>query len=273
MVVSKLPLGIDVSSYQKIIDWDAVKAGGIQFGFTKATESIDYTNGTFGRNWREMKRVGIPRGAYHYSRPSRNSNPTQEVYYFLDAIDRFGGLEAGDIVIFDIEDPDYDGDLNSWALFQLQIAQNIIGFPPVLYTGPWYLDSRFPNILSEFANNPLWLASYSQTFPTPPKPWDIVSFWQFTDKGTVSGIAGSNNVDLNYFNGAAFRIPLLGKPGTIVEPEPPKVNKEEAYRVQLEKTREELTTAYNDLYKATTEIEKVHRQLNELSEEITKVIS
>ena len=34
--------GIDVSRYQGVIDWKAVRAAGIRFAYIKATESTDY---------------------------------------------------------------------------------------------------------------------------------------------------------------------------------------------------------------------------------------
>jgi lysozyme len=203
-----LPLGIDVASYQGVIDWPAVKADGVQFAITKATESTNYVNPTFDRNWRGMKDVGMNGMAYHYSRPSVNGNPTEEVYHFMNTVNNSGGLTKGDILCIDMEDPDTNQELSGWTLFQLEILENMCGFSPTLYTGKWYLDSRLHNRSDKFSRYPLWLASYNKDWPETPYPWAAISIWQFSDKAKINGIQG--NVDLNYFNGPISRLPLLG---------------------------------------------------------------
>ena len=58
--------GIDVSHHQGNIDWDTLKADGIDFAYIKATEGGDVKDTRFQENWREAGRVGIVRGAYHF---------------------------------------------------------------------------------------------------------------------------------------------------------------------------------------------------------------
>src|SRR5215471_14288745 len=126
-----MPLGIDVSNWQGNVDWEAVKANGVVFGFCKATEGIDYRDRFFPHNWQQMKASGIYRGAYHFSRPSRGTQADKEAYYFIDYINENGGFEAGDIGINDMEDPNFTGSASAWTLFWMQAFESAAGFKPV----------------------------------------------------------------------------------------------------------------------------------------------
>ena len=61
--------GIDVSKWQGDINWEKVRASGVEFamlraGFGKCQGQNDTS---FERNYREAKKNGILVGAYHYS--------------------------------------------------------------------------------------------------------------------------------------------------------------------------------------------------------------
>jgi lysozyme len=82
----KLPLrynihGIDVSHHNNKIDWHRVKNSiedkvDISFCFIKATEGEDLKDQDFGNNWREAKKTGLMRGAYHFYVP--RANPVEQ---------------------------------------------------------------------------------------------------------------------------------------------------------------------------------------------------
>lgn len=64
--------GIDVSKWQGTIDWQRVKAAGVEFallraGYGNADAYPDQIDPTFEYNYSECKRVGMPVGAYWYS--------------------------------------------------------------------------------------------------------------------------------------------------------------------------------------------------------------
>lgn len=64
--------GIDVSRWQGDIDWEKVKASGIDFAIIKAggSDSGFYTDPAFSRNYSGAKAAGIPIGAYYYVGPN-----------------------------------------------------------------------------------------------------------------------------------------------------------------------------------------------------------
>ena len=59
--------GIDVSEWQGVIDWDKVKAAGIQFAIIRTGWGKTGVDKQFKRNVSEARRVGIKVGLYHYS--------------------------------------------------------------------------------------------------------------------------------------------------------------------------------------------------------------
>jgi len=214
-----LPLGIDVASYQGNPDWAAVAGSGIAFAFTKATESVDYTNPTFSRNWREIKANGLYRGAYHYARPERGNSvgrAVTEAEYFVGAVRAAGDVDTGDMLVLDLEPTATVTGLAAWTLAWLRRVEALTGVKPLIYTGPWVIAQQGLSTAVELADYGLWLASYQPTMPAPVAPWSVLAFWQYTSAGVVPGIVG--DVDMNWFNGPLDRIPLYGKPGAVVEP-------------------------------------------------------
>ena len=50
------------------------------------------------------------------------------------------------------------------------------------------------------SDHPLWVSGYVSS-PPMPGGWSDWTFWQFTDKASISGITGG--VDCSYFHGGA----------------------------------------------------------------------
>lgn len=228
MTIQGSPQGIDVSNHQGHVNWNAVSNSGQIFAFSKATEGTYFNDPWFARNWRESRNAGLNRGAYHFARPSSGSSPDQEAAFFLASVNHAGGLEPGDMLVLDFEDEKaWDGGaygtLANWALGFCEYVEAATTIVPVFYTGPWYADrADFPSVPA-LADCPLWLAAYRATMPPPIAPWSQVSFWQYSDHGSVPGVSG--NCDQNIFNGNADRIPLLGLAGdTPIEPLDPIYN-------------------------------------------------
>ncbi len=206
--------GVDVASHQGQPDWRAVAGAGVAFAITKATGGTWYTNPTFARNWLEIKAAGMTRGAYHYAfessgQPLPGDGPESEADYFVKAIERAGGVEAGDLLALDIEDG--AGQLGEWCLRWLKRVEARTGVRPLVYTGAWFSGPHGLAASPELADYALWLAAYQAQMPAAPSPWSEVAIWQHTDKGTVPGIIGP--VDMNRFDGTVAELRALGKPG------------------------------------------------------------
>ena len=90
--------GIDVSHYQKKIDWGKVAAQDVHFAFIKATEGETYKDSFFCENWASIKAAGIKRGAYHFFRPTLSAE--MQATNFIEMTE----LGNGDIApVLDVE--------------------------------------------------------------------------------------------------------------------------------------------------------------------------
>ncbi len=100
--LAKVMRGVDVSHYQKQIEWDSVAVKEpIDFAFVKATEGHDYVDSLFCRNWDALRRHGIRRGAYHFFRAFGCGE--EQARNFLQNVE----YQAGDLApVLDIERTD-----------------------------------------------------------------------------------------------------------------------------------------------------------------------
>ena len=167
--------GIDVSKYQQIISWDAVKemkVKNVQLGFVfiKATEGIINTDPQFKRNWKKSRQAGMVRGAYHFFLATKDGREQAE--NFISSVD----LEQGDLPpVVDIEQTYgvntilLKKELKEW----LDVIENYYGVKPIIYTNVDFYSRYLGN---EFNSYPLWAAHYFQ-YDTPrvSRQWD---FWQ-----------------------------------------------------------------------------------------------
>ncbi|MCB9293129.1 MAG: glycoside hydrolase family 25 protein [Lewinellaceae bacterium] len=192
--------GIDVSHYQSRINWDSVVGEEIHFAFVKASEGISMIDTLFCRNWAEMKRVGLHRGAYHFFRPTLPARLQAE--NFLDAVE----MEYGDLPpVLDVEVLDGASKVQlitgvrTW-LYMVEIQYNM---KPVLYTNLKFYNKY---LAGHFNDYPIWIARYSSREPSLAcgRDWQ---FWQYGNQGRLSGIDG--HVDFNVFKGSLRELESL----------------------------------------------------------------
>lgn len=187
--------GFDVSHYQGSINWDSIERTKgdfpLDFVFIRATAGQDGTDSEYKRNWKQSKKAGFFRGAYHYYRPDENS--IKQADNFISAVK----LTKGDLPpVLDIEkvsSVQSIDSLKSGIRKWLVKVETHYGVKPIIYSG----ESYYTDFLKEeFTGYNLWIANYSFFEEEIRKEW---LFWQFTDKGAVKGIDGS--VDVNIYNG------------------------------------------------------------------------
>ncbi|GAB4488820.1 MAG: hypothetical protein OHK0019_05670 [Saprospiraceae bacterium] len=185
--------GIDVSHYQKEIEWDTLTTRqDLDFAFVKATEGHDYRDSLFCRNWENLHRLGIRRGAYHFFRAYGCGY--EQAQNFLQFVE----MRPGDLApVLDIERTDGIApeimieEARNW----LDIVESNLGIRPIIYTNQFFYETY---LAGHFEDYPLWIARYSEERPllTTGKRWD---FWQYSNEGCLDGI--SKKVDLNIFPG------------------------------------------------------------------------
>lgn len=185
--------GVDVSHYQKEIEWDMVASTNpVDFAFVKATEGHEYVDSLFCYNWESLRGLGIRRGAYHFFRAYGCGD--EQATNFLSQVD----MHPGDLApVLDLERTDGmppEVMLEEAAIW-LHRVEGTLGIKPIIYTNQHFYDSYLAGV---FDNYPLWIARYSDDRPflSDGKSWDI---WQYSNEGCLDGI--SQKVDLNVFPG------------------------------------------------------------------------
>ncbi|MBI5915063.1 MAG: lipoprotein [Bacteroidetes bacterium] len=186
--------GIDVSHYQKQIDWGRIASQNVHFAFIKATEGQTMQDTLFCKNWDEMKAAGIRRGAYHFFRPGVSAE--LQARNFIATID----LQHGDLPpVLDVEVTDgYTADaLAEGVKDWLAIVEDNYKIKPVVYSNQKFFNQYLAGQVQDF---PVWVARYSSwRKPALADGYDW-AFWQYGNRGHLQGIDG--DVDFNVFNGS-----------------------------------------------------------------------
>jgi len=185
-------VGIDVSKYQGVVDFERVKTAGISYVFVRATEGITYQDADFRSNYRQARSAGLVVGAYHFY--ETNDEPGAQLENFTSVAQ----LKAGDLPpVIDIEKLHHqdDSDLVESLKTLLRGLESHYGVKPIVYSG-----LNFANrYMTGFGDYPLWLAEYEVAEPTLPHGWSDWTFWQWSQTAKVAGISG--NVDADRYNG------------------------------------------------------------------------
>lgn len=203
--------GMDVSAWQGYINYEQVKAEGIEFVYIKATEGTSYTDSYLRYNYENAKKQGMKVGVYHFVRATSSEGAKAEARYFARAI---SGLEIDCRLAMDFEE---FGNLsveqiNEISLSFLTETQAITGKEMVIYSNT----NDAINIFSQnLANNyPLWVANYGVNEPYDNGKWNSWVGFQYTSSGSLNGVNG--NVDLDRFTKEI----LLEDSSPIPTPEP-----------------------------------------------------
>ena len=196
--------GIDVSSWQGHIDWNAVAHAGIRFAIVRIGDGT-YHDADFAANWSGARNAGLIRGAYLFFEPRTDAITQANI-----AISAVGHLGPNDLpVTLDVEAPSpgvspaqYAAAIQTWV----DHVTAGTGRAPMIYTGRYYWDPYVAS--SAFNHLPLWHAQYtSASCPNIDDRWHNWTMWQYTSSGSVAGIGG--NVDRDRFNGTYAQLQTL----------------------------------------------------------------
>lgn len=185
--------GIDVSTWQGDIDFEAVKNAGCSFVIMRIGYYYDEIkmDDWFQSNMQKAKAAGLDVGVYIYTTANTEDEVIANAQWIARQLD---GQELDFPVAFDWENftnfQKYEmsiHDLNSYfELFADEMEKN--GYSAMLYSSKNFLNNFWYNHSEEY---PVWLAHYTaQTDYTGE--YDM---WQMSCYGRIDGIAG--DVDLN----------------------------------------------------------------------------
>ena len=196
----KSAAGVDVSSHQGNIDWEAVKNSGIEFAIIR----LGYRGYGSGKlvqdelakqNLEQAKAAGLKVGAYFFSQALDIRETDEEIQFMLNML---ADVTLDMPLILDWEIPAEDArtrNMDARTLTDIQLhfcgQMKKMGYQPMIYFN-WY-QSEHLYYLSELEEYPFWLALYQDRMTYPWK----VEMWQWTSTGRVPGISG--DVDINVY--------------------------------------------------------------------------
>ena len=204
-------LGIDVSYHNSAIDWNAVKAAGIDFAIIRIgyrtwekgilnEDGDSYRQGKNGGFYLQgAKAAGLKVGVYFYSTAINADEAVEEAELALELV-RKSGVELDLPIYFDTE---FSGDYprgRADRLSFIQRAENARAFCTTvekagLSAGVYSYEDFFHRALrlEDVADYGIWYASYTRGFALPGyRGFDI---WQFTESVRINGMPDS--VDMN----------------------------------------------------------------------------
>lgn len=193
-------LGVDVSHHQGKIDWEKVKEDGYEFAIIRigyrgyGTEGTLNLDNRFHENIKDAQRAGLDVGVYFFAQAINEEEALEEAEFVLKHLK---GYELDLPVAYDPESILYD-EARTDDVTGEQFTKNAkvfckrirkAGYEPMIYSN--MLWEAYELDLKKLSDYPIWYADYE---PLPQTPYDFV-MWQYTSSGTVDGIKG--RVDLN----------------------------------------------------------------------------
>ena len=193
-------VGIDVSYYQGNIDWEKVKAAGVEFVFVRAGYR-GYSNGRlvkdscFDQNMRGALAAGLEVGVYFFSQAINVQEAQEEATFTYNLIKNY---DVTFPVAFDAEyaTSGRTGRADHLSASTRTLVVNAFcsqiksyGYTPMLYAGIYFMRDELQ--MSLLSNYQLWIPRYNSTLGYDGE----YKCWQYTSTGRVDGISG--NVDMN----------------------------------------------------------------------------
>lgn len=186
--------GIDVSMWQKDIDWQKVKNDSIDFAIIRTgfgRNECNQEDPYFKKNIQGAKNAGLKVGVYHYSYAQSAEDAVKEADFCLSILN---GEKLDLPIYFDIEDDSISNKNDNETRTQMcidfcsRIEQ--AGYWAGVYANKNWFDNylNYDKLKMRYT---LWLAHYD--IDKPSLECDV---WQYSSSGKVDGIEG--NVDMNY---------------------------------------------------------------------------
>ncbi|MDE7476926.1 MAG: glycoside hydrolase family 25 protein [Lachnospiraceae bacterium] len=194
-------LGIDVSKWNGDIDWEIVKAEGVDFaiircGYRGSSSGWLIEDPYFYKNLTGAKKAGIKVGLYFFTQATNLVEAVEEASMVVSLLGETG-LDypvyidtegAGGNGRADNLDP---GTRTAVVNAFCQTIQNAGLDAGVYASRNWYLNNL---ILDEMDAPNIWLAEYRQT----PEYEGRYDMWQYTSSGAVAGIEGRVDLNISY---------------------------------------------------------------------------
>lgn len=194
----KSKAGIDVSKWNKDIDWDKVKNAGVEFAIIRAGYRGSVTGSLvqdvyFDINMKGAAKSGIPVGVYFFTQATNEVEAVEEASAVLRWVQEY---EITYPIFIDTEGAGGNGradglDVDTRTLVCEAFCRTIenAGYEAGVYASRnWYNNNLHTEKLEDYY---IWLAEYRSV----PLYQGYYRMWQYSSKGRIDGIEG--NVDMN----------------------------------------------------------------------------
>ncbi len=194
-------MGIDVSKWNKEIDWDKVKEAGVEFaiirvGYRGATTGALVEDPYFEANMKGAIRAGIPVGVYFFTQAVNTVEAVEEAS-MVTALCR--DYEISYPVFIDVEGLGGSGradglDVETRTAVSKAFCATMesAGYRAGVYSSRNWLNDMLD--MDELRDYIVWLAEYRDV----PIYQGYYHMWQYTSKGSVDGIEGNVDFNLSY---------------------------------------------------------------------------
>ena len=194
-------LGIDVSTFQKKIDWKKVKKAGVEFvmirlGYRGFIEGVLFEDEWAQKHYKGAKEAGLKVGGYFFSQANTPEEAKEEAEYCMQLIE---GWDVQMPLVYDWEHVQDDYRTNKVDARMLTDCTKAFcntleqaGYDSMFYYNPE--QTRKKMYLEELTDYGFWLASYDDEM----KYEYNIDMWQYSCTGRVPGINGNVDIDL-YF--------------------------------------------------------------------------
>lgn len=191
--------GIDVSEHNGTVDWAAVAADGITFAYVRVGYRGSSSGGvaiddSYRTNLSGARTAGLDVGVYFYSQAISEDEAREEADF---VIAQLAGTKLELPVVFDLESSDGNGRPDSLSSDEVTAVAKAFceriesaGYSSMVY-GSAYDLGRYD--LTSISRN-LWVAQYDTATPTSSLRYVM---WQYATNGSVSGIDGGVDMDLD----------------------------------------------------------------------------
>ena len=216
--------GIDVSFYQSQVDWNALD---VDFAIIKAGQK-DYTDPKFEQHYKGATDAGIPIGAYWFGEAKTVEEARKEADCFIE---RLRGKKFPYPVYYDVEEGMLKTDAKTLTAIVKAFLERMeaAGFWAGLYmSGCPMHDMIDSSVLKRYA---LWVADTRGVQPSTylGAPYGM---WQYSWKGSVSGINGDVDMDYAYVDYPA-KIKERGLNGFGKQPDNPQKPEKKEITVEM----------------------------------------
>lgn len=208
---------IDVSEHNGKIDWDKVKASGIDGAIIRVGWGYLGEDKYFQRNVSECNRLGIPYGIYLYSYAYDANFAYAEANGTTEMLSKVN-LNLSYPIYYDIERFDEWNDKGitrvppkNAAEYEKVIGTYISRMEELGYKGKVHVYS-YRSYLQNQLNSPKilpyvsWIAAYTPTLGFNNTYYNGEEGWQYTSSGSVNGIG--NRVDISCFSNQFYNLSL-----------------------------------------------------------------